>query len=165
MKAETKIGIIFILAIILFFFAPKLVQSETINSEYLPFIQEMSAIHEVPLEIALAVAIIESNISMVVSDQNSNGSFDVGIYQLNNYYLDYFEEEFWYESRFFDPYSANDNIEMGIILLRNLYIQTGGWDDAVRAFHSGLHGLKKNPDLSRTYFIKIVNIVTTMRLK
>jgi len=141
------------------------IQAETVNTIYLDWFVDRAAAYDVPLDIALAVAIVESNITMTISKRNSNGSYDIGIYQLNSNFIEWFEKALWYNDRDFNAYDAKDNIEMGIIYLKHLYDQTGTWDKAVRAFNIGLHALAYDPSRSNRYFIKVVNIVTYMRIK
>ncbi len=139
--------------------------AETITSPYLPWLQDRCAIYDVPMEIALAVAIVESNFYMIISESNWNESYDIGIFQINSKYVDYFEENFWYKDRIFQAQNPHDNIEMGILILQNLYRQTGSWDNAVRAYHSGCHGLKNDPDASRAYLVKVINVLSTLRIE
>ena len=165
MKAEIKIGIVFILGVVMFFFLPLMAQAETIDTEYLPWFIDRCAVHDVPLEIILAIAIVESNIKMVISPQNTNGTWDIGIMQLNSKYIDYHQKTFWYKDRLFDANDPEDNIEMSIFILKNLYIQTGNWDTAVKAYNVGCSKLKRDPDAANAYFVKVINIITSMRLE
>lgn len=165
MKTETKIGIVFIMAILFFFFIPTMIYSEEITSPYLSWFQDRCAIYDVPLEIVLAVAIVESNIRMITSPLNSNGSRDIGIMQLNSRYIKYHEKMFWYKDRSFDPNNPKDNIEMGILILQNLYKQTGEWDKAVRAYNTGLYAVKHDPDRSNAYLVKVINVLNTLEIR
>ena len=165
MKVENKLKIIFFITIVIFFCLPRMITSEEITSPYLPWLQDRCAIYEVPMEIVLAVAIVESNFKMVNSSPNTNGSYDIGIMQINSRYLDYFEETFWYKHRVFNPHDPHDNIEMGILILKNLFEQTGEWDQAVRAYNTGLHAVKHAPDRSHSYLVKVVNVLNTLELR
>jgi len=165
MKNETKIGIVFILTIIFFFIVPSLMNSEIIDSPYLNWFIDRCAVHDVDLEVVLAVAIVESNIEMVISHPNSNNSFDIGIMQLNSKYLNYHTEQFWYKNRIFDVNDPEDNIEMGILILKNLYIQTGSWDLAVQAYNIGCSKLKQDPDSGKSYLVKVINVLNTLELR
>ena len=138
--------------------------SITITSPYLPWLQDRCAFYEVPIEIALAVAIVESNFYMVLSEPNWNESYDIGIFQINSKYVKYFEETFWYKDRIFSPHDPHDNIEMGILILRNLYIQTSDWDTAVRAYNTGLYAAKTDPDRSNAYLVKVINVKNTLKV-
>ena len=139
--------------------------SEEIKSPYIPWLIDRCALYDVPPEIAVSVAIVESNFTMAVSAENWNGSRDIGIFQINSRYVKWFEKALWYEYKDFDPYDPKDNIEMGIIYLRHLYDHTGSWDKTVRAFHQGLHGLRKDPDRSNTYLVRVINVLNTLEIK
>ncbi len=165
MKAETKLGITFILANILFFFLPLMVQAETIDSEYLPWFQEVCAMENVPLEIILSIAIVESNMQMINSELNSNGSFDIGVMQINSHYVSYFEEQLWYQNLPFDVNDPEDNIRMGVLILKHLYIETHEWDRACMSYNRGLYKIKSDPDSGRDYLNKIINVLSTLRIE
>jgi len=165
MKTKTKLGIVFILSILFFFFIPTLIDAEEITSPYLSWMQDRCAIYDVPFEIVISIAIVESNFRNVRSPINSNGTFDVGIMQLNDRYADWFEKAFWYKDRSFDIWDAEDNIEMGILYLKHLYKQTGNWDLAVRAYNTGLYGLKTFPDRSHAYLVKVINVLNTLHIR
>lgn len=165
MKAKTKLGIIFIIIIIMFYFLPASIQPETIDSPYINWFIDRCALHNVPLEIVLAVAIVESNIEMVTSNHNSNGSLDCGIMQLNDRYLKYHTEQFWYKDRIFNVNDPKDNIEMGILILKNLYRQTNSWEKSIQAYNVGCSKLKRNPDIGKAYLVKVINVLNTLQLK
>jgi len=139
--------------------------AEIVNSEHLPWLQDRCAIYNVPMEIVLAVAIVESGFKMVISKPNSNNSFDVGIMQLNSRYLNYYAKTFWYKDRVFDANEPKDNIEMGILILKNLYRQTGNWDLAVQAYNVGCSKLKQDPESGKSYLVKVINVLNTLELR
>ncbi len=141
------------------------IYAETITSPYLNWFIDRCAVHNVPLEIVLAVAIVESNIRMIISPSNSNGSHDIGIMQLNSRYLDYHRKMFWYKDRAFNDNDPEDNIEMGILILKNLYKQTGSWDKAVQAYNIGCSQLKQDPDSGKDYLVKIINVLNTLKIE
>ncbi len=165
MKSETKLLILFLITIVLFYFFPPAVQSETIDTPYIDWFQEVCALENIPLEIALGLAIVESNIQMINSEVNSNGSFDIGIMQINSRYVSYFEEQLWYRDLPFDVYDPEDNIRMGILILKHLYIETHEWDKAIRAYNRGLYKTKADPGAGRDYLNKIINVLSTLRIE
>ncbi len=164
MKQLRNLIILFIIILITIVVTERL-SGEEITSPYMDWLFDRCAIYDVPPEIAISVAIVESNFKMITSTENWNGSKDVGIFQINSRYVEWFEKALWYDERDFDPYDPYENIEMGIIYLRHLYDYTSNWDKAVRAFHQGLHGLKKDPDKSNAYFVKVCNVLTTLDIK
>ena len=165
MKAETKLGIILLLVFILLYIVPLPANSETIDTPHIEWFQEVCAIENIPLEIALGLAIVESNIQMINSEVNSNGSIDIGIMQINSRYVNYFEEQLWYRDLPFDVYDPEDNIRMGILILKHLYIETHEWDKAIRAYNRGLYKTKADPDAGWDYLVKVINVVNTLRLE
>lgn len=154
-----------ILALVILLVLSTVIKAEEITSPYLPWLQDRCAVFDVPMDVALAVAIVESNFKMVNSNPNRNGTMDIGIFQLNSGFIEWFEEALWYESRNFSAYDPYDNIEMGIIYLKHLFKQTNDWDLAVRAYNTGLHALAYDPDRSKNYLVKIINVKNTLKLK
>ncbi len=165
MKAGTKLGIIFAIAMVMFYFLPMTVKAETIDSPYIGWFQEVCAMENIPLEIAISIAVVESNMQMVNSKPNSNGSIDIGIFQINSQYVNYFEEQLWYQNLPFDVYDPEDNIRMGILILKHLYIETHEWDKSVMSYNRGLYKIKSDPDAGRDYLVKIIDILSTLRLE
>lgn len=136
--------------------------ANTTEDKYSGYLENRCEIHGVPYEIALAVAIVESNFTMIESVANRNGTTDIGIFQLNSGFIDWFEEALWYKSKDFSAYDPENNIEMGVIYLKHLYDHTGDWDMAVRAYNTGLHGLASDPDRSKNYLVKIINTLSEL---
>ena len=122
---------------------------------YKYFLQFMCQVHEVPYGVAYAVAMVESEFEMRVSSMNSNGSYDIGIFQLNSNYVDWFVDSFWYEGEDFDAYKPENNIEMGVIYLRHLYDRTNDWEKAIRVYHLGMTGYNTYPEASDYYYNKV----------
>lgn len=162
---KIKLLAVFMLLLAIFYFLPTMVHGETVNTPHLNWFMDRCAVHNVPLEIALAVAIVETNIEMVNSNYNRNGSYDIGIFQLNSHFIEWFEEALWYDDRPFNAKNPENNIEMGIIYLRHLYKQTGNWDLAVRAYNTGLHALAYDPERSNNYLVKVITVLNTLELK
>ncbi len=158
MTKGTKIALLLIILSVLFLIRPRdIFPSEvTLDSQYAILIMDLSLYHEVPPHIAVAIAVVESNIEMITSIPNTNGSYDIGIFQLNSNYIEYFEKRLWDNPWEFNPYNMYDNIEMGIMILKDLSIRTGSWDTAVKAYHVGMTGLSINPDLADNYFNKVI---------
>lgn len=136
-----------------------------VETPYLSWVQSRCEYWEVPVEIAIAVAVVESNFIMKTSSKNSNGSYDIGIFQLNSQYVDWFEETLWHDWRGFNPNDPHDNIEMGIIYLRYLHNQTGDWEETIKAYNTGLNGLKLKPESAWNYFTKVMETLITMEVR
>lgn len=153
------------LGILLFFLLIFNINADTINTPYLNWFINRAKTYDVPLNIALAVAIVESNITMVTSNRNYNGSHDIGIFQLNSHFIKWFERTLWYNNKKFNPYDPKNNIEMGIIYLKYLYKYTGSWDKAIKAFNIGLSALSKNPNKANKYLVKITKVLSTLEIK
>ncbi len=53
----------------------------------------------------------------------------------------------------------------GILILEHLYKHTKNWDLAIRAYNTGLNALAYDPDRSNEYLVKIINVVSTLRIE
>jgi soluble lytic murein transglycosylase-like protein len=91
--------------------------------------------NDVPLQVIYVLFAHESGWNQQALCFNSNGTFDVGIAQLNSGYFGYFGEQFWGEG--FDPYNPEHNISVGIRYLARLYRYTGHWLAAMLAYNVG----------------------------
>lgn len=80
----------------------------------------------VPPSIALAVARQESNCSQSAKHNNSNGTVDIGMFQLNS-------------STFPNAASMSQaaNIDQGVSYLAQMYAKFGNWPDALAAYNGG----------------------------
>jgi len=126
----------------------------SVNQEYVPWIEQVCELYSVPVDVALAVGIIESKLTMINSGRNKDGSYDIGVFQINSRYKDWHEQKLWQKGRKFNINDAHDNIEMGILILRYQYENTGDWHLAVRAYNTGLKALRKYPERSLPYLRK-----------
>ena len=162
MKKGTKIALLLIVLSVLFLVRPRDIFPTGLSLQYAILIEDLSYYHDVPTHIALAVAQVESGTKMIVSETNTNGSHDIGIFQLNSNFIDYFEERLWQNQWDFDPNAVFDNIEMGIMILKDLAMRTGNWDDAIKAYHVGLTGLHIYPDSADAYFNKVIQVVSEL---
>ena len=118
---------------------PELKQEERFYLKELPLAEELQAhtwkiCQEESVDYALALALMyqESRFRIDVTGQNTNGTTDGGLMQLNSRYADYLCERFGADD-LRDPYQ---NIEVGIRLLAS-YIRPYGEHDALLAYHMG----------------------------
>jgi hypothetical protein len=111
---------------------------------------------KVPVELAAAVAYCESAWNeKCVSGPNLDGSYDLGLMQLNSYYLGDFARHIG--KREFDPFDYGESIAIGVRKLRELYDMTGSWYHAVIAYNAGMGAFRRGaPKRSYSYAEKVV---------
>jgi len=155
-----------LLVIMLFLFTTSFTfAGKAINTELTKFTYETCQAHNVPFDIVIAIGIVESDWRNLKSYRsNSNGSYDVGIFQLNSRYTDYYERTFWYKEEDFNPWNEYHNVEMAVMYLEHLYSYTKNWEDAVKAYNTGLHGLKKYPETAMAYLAKVANALNRIQV-
>ena len=133
-----------------------------VPDKYEETIETLCKEYNVPIEIAISIAITESNFQNVIG--RNRYSFDIGIFQLNSIYISYYENKFWKKSTAFNPYNPLHNIEIGIAIIGFLYQQINNWPDTIRAYNLGLTGLRDNEKvcIGNTYFIRVTKIIMTL---
>ena len=108
--------------------------------------------YNVPYQIAWAIAKIESNWEWKISTPNSDGSYDIGYFELNSYYIADFVDKYWDEPYAFDVESRRDNIYLAVSHMRALQDRLDDWDAMVRAYHSGLTAYRRNSHTAEVYY-------------
>lgn len=138
---------------------------EIVDEEIIQFTFQKCKEYNVPADLFFAIGINESGFQNIRSyAPNGDGSYDIGIYQLNSKYIKYYERTFWYKEVDFDPWNPKHNIEIAVIYLKHLYTFTGSWQKAVASYNTGLHGLKKYPESANIYVAKISNALTSIEI-
>jgi len=122
--------------------------------------------HEVPYVVGFTVAMTESDIRMDIEEElNHNGTYDIGIFQLNSYYIGWFEEKYWKELESFNPYNPEHNIEMGIMYLSDLRKRFESWELAIRAYNVGPTTVWNNREAGSYYYGKYLKNVKKVDIK
>jgi len=91
----------------------------------------------------IGVISVESNWNpRAISPENSNGTQDMGIAQLNSAYIEYFSMK--YLGRKVDPFDPEASIQIAAAHLNFLYLQTDNIEQAVMAYNVGLSAIRHN---------------------
>jgi soluble lytic murein transglycosylase-like protein len=96
----------------------------------------MCSLYGVPCGLVDNLIQVESGWCADAIGYNSNGTYDIGLMQLNSACLDDFAR--WHGE--FDVWCWKDNMRVGIKHLRWLYDRIGDWEGAVIAYHIGEKG-------------------------
>ena len=133
-----------------------------VPEEYVEFLQILCYEYKVPVEIVAAIGTVESNWRNTAVNFNSNNSNDIGIFQLNSNYIDYFEDNFWhnpYEE--FDPINPYHNIEIAVKYLKWLRLNTNSWEEAVVSYNVGINAVKRKEkmDSQIDYLTKVISVM------
>lgn len=110
--------------------------------------------YDIPYYIAYNLIETESNWRHKVrSHFNSNGSYDIGLMQLNSSYVLYFVKRFFIGDSF-EVYSYDDNMQVGLAYLRYLIdYYNGNMRNAIMAYNCGQGNVNRGtiPDNTKKY--------------
>ena len=128
--------------------APTVLPVAVTDSRFLPpaefraVVISAAAEFGVPLDIAGRLAYEESRWNPEAVGQNTNGTTDRGLYQLN--------------SAYHDPKSVRENVRTGLRYLAQCWRTTGSWKRAVVAYNAGPSRVDNPPERS----VKLARRVT-----
>jgi hypothetical protein len=100
--------------------------------------------YDVSIPIAVSIAMHESGFVATARNYNLDKegfvwSVDRGIFQINSYYEDSFAKAFYHNNKkAFDPFNPEDNIQVGLAILKDLRDYFGNDVQVIRAFNIGL---------------------------
>lgn len=120
-----------------------------------PVVSEIVAETGVPLDVL--IRLIESESSWRVHVRScirQDGTYDIGLAQINVAYLDYFTAE--YMEGALDPLHPVDSLRFAARYLGDLRRKTGNWEDAVVAYKSGLGRVGSEPVWVRRIAVWVV---------
>lgn len=138
---------------------------EIVDEDLITFTKRISKEYGIPTDLFFAIGINESGFRNIRSySSNKDGSYDIGIFQLNSKYIDYYERTFWYRETNFNVWNPKHNIEMAALYLSHLYSYTENWRLAIAAYNTGLHGLKKYPESANIYIAKISHALISIQV-
>jgi hypothetical protein len=101
---------------------------------------------KIPINLFFALAYAESNFKSVRSRTNSDGSYDIGLFQLNSYVYKKYDD-----SELIDPVF---NTHMASLHLLNNYERFKSWEEAIMAYNCG--NIKSIPERTAKYLSKIL---------
>jgi soluble lytic murein transglycosylase-like protein len=113
--------------------------NKKLNKNYLTFIEALSFQYQVPMIYVLKLIEKESNWNSKTIGYNENGTYDVGLVQVNSQYIEYFQQKYGD----FDPNNDYDAIEFCFKHLSFLFKQTNNWRQAIAAYNAGLSRVLK----------------------
>ena len=125
--------------------------------EYRDFVIDWD--YDFPVEYFIAIGFVETNWNNNKGSVNRNGSTDIGVMQLNNVYLDYYEDYFNVDDC--DPYNANENMAMSALILEDLLVRMKTIEGAVKSYNVGPTAYVQDTkvDLARLYWNKVNNVI------
>jgi hypothetical protein len=106
-----------------------------------------SFLYEIPITLSISLAMVESNLDEYAYNKNSNGSYDKGLFQLNNYY-----RKEWTDDMF---YNAEINTKDALRFLKSKYDYSGSWEIALTLYNSGSY--KNTGEHSLKHMAKILD--------
>ena len=99
---------------------------ELLKQEYYEYIIKMAEQEKISVESLLAIITTENELyDTEILNENTNGTYDIGLCQINSKYIDYFGEKYNIDN--FDPLSAYDSIEF--LAKHFKYLATYGIDN------------------------------------
>lgn len=99
---------------------------ELLKQEYYEYIIKMAEQEKISVESLLAIITTENELyDTEILNENTNGTYDIGLCQINSKYIDYFGEKYNIDN--FDPSSAYDSIEF--LAKHFKYLATYGIDN------------------------------------
>lgn len=153
--------------IILLMFVPFSVSSLSLCSELAAQFKYQSWETGLPEELLIAVAFVESSGNSSAVSRNSNGSYDLGLFQLNSEFIPFFEEKFWDSEESFDPFNPRHSIVVGSRYLAWLVEITGSMERGIVAYNVGLGSVLLEDKLyaQARYFSKVTKMTTEVYKK
>lgn len=92
--------------------------------------------------------------------RNENGTIDVGLFQLNDYYLwTTFKTRYWFDNIQLDPFNWKHNTYIALHHMKYLDDKFKVQNDAIMAYNCGEGNVMNGtiPDSTRTYLAKVKN--------
>lgn len=130
-----------------------------VPEEYIQSIQYQCGKLNIPIEYLARLLWAESGYDpTIISPSNSDGSSDIGIAQINSYYLDEFR---WrYDMPTLDPLCPIQSIEFAAKHLATLYSVCGNWWEAVASYNAGLARVRSGniPERSVVYANYVIGV-------
>ena len=115
---------------------------------------------------AILLAENEHQIPFAVSNLNKNQTRDLGLFQINSKYSDYFAEKYWEEETDFDIMNWQHNSSIAIYYMNDLYKSfDGDIEKAAAAYNCGSSRVKQNkiPESTKLYVEKVKKNYETLK--
>ena len=111
----------------------------------------------IPPGVLESIAYVESGfLATAKSPMREDGHRDLGMFQFNDCYLDWYSEHY-NEGIMFDPFDPEEAIRIAALHIVFLYERYGTWMDVLFAYNAGIGAVDRNeiPDSSFRYLLKI----------
>jgi len=123
--------------------------SEEVSPNISRVIIDEAYANDIPINLFFAIASVESNFRRFAVNHNDSSS-DFGLFQLNDSY-----RQNWSQSEFFNIYL---NTAEAALFFKEMYNQTGTYEDAVRAYNAGPYRVINDmvPESTQRYIIRVL---------
>lgn len=125
------------------------------------YICELSSELDIDSDLVVAILMCENpEFNPEATHRNENGTIDVGMFQLNDYYLwTTFKRDYWFDNIELDPFNWKHNSYIAIHHIKELQNQLKVQDDVIMAYNGGkgavMNGTVKPS--TRVYLAKVKN--------
>ena len=114
--------------------------------------------NKVPVHLFLSLIKMESDFRYDAINQNKNGSFDIGLGQLNTYtFKNYSKKELE---------NPRINLKLSIKTLKDLHSYFGSWEQALAAYNAGISRVVKDeiPESTQRYVKKVLDFEESLNM-
>ena len=140
----------------------EILMSDCEGVNYKGFIRGISDLLGVDPVVCLAIAEVENpNLDPLCVHINENGTADLGLFQLNSNYIEYFKDRYWDFSFNFNPMNGCHNAYVAMRLISRLYSLLGDWDGVVMAYNCGYTCIVNGsvPKSTEVYFGRVKTVI------
>lgn len=132
-----------------------------LNKQISDYICELSSELDIDSDLVVAILMCENpEFNTEATHRNENGTIDVGMFQLNDYYLwTTFKRDYWFDNIELDPFNWKHNSYIAIHHIKELQNQLKVQDDVIMAYNGGkgavMNGTVKAS--TKVYLAKVKN--------
>lgn len=141
------------------------VKYKFLSSEISNYVCELS--NELQLDPDLVVAILMTEnpeFNPEATHRNENGTIDVGLFQLNDYYLwSTFKKDYWFENIELNPFNWKHNTYIALHHIQFLQGRLKVIDDVVMAYNGGI-GAVMNGEVKPSTYVYLAKVKNNMWL-
>ena len=131
-----------------------------IPEEYFDVIYTYCIDNGIPVSVPSKIIEHESRWNENAIGYNDNGSFDIGLFQLNNRYTDWYASRWYSGNESFDPINPEHNIEVSLQYLSWIHDRTSSnWRHTIMCWNIGLTAFNNDVNLAvaTNYYNRVVN--------
>lgn len=136
-------------------------QYQFLNKQISDYICQLSSELDIDSDLVVAILMCENpEFNPEATHRNDNGTIDVGMFQLNDYYLwTTFKRDYWFDNIELDPFNWKHNSYIAIHHIKELQNQLKVQDDVIMAYNGGkgavMNGTVKPS--TKVYLAKVKN--------